>query len=212
MAFPKDISAGRMRDWADEHLMYEVTTLLYATVELGNLPGEPSGQENVLLESFAVHARCLDHFLWRGRSDKKRDAFASDFCAPGDWERSRDGLKRDALEKIEKGRRFGREVMHLTYDRIDGAGDKKKWPCGKATLEIAFALERFAPTALPDRLTDETRAFLGGLRALLEPTKTPDLLPERHIGRIVGATAMDPANFRAVTGGTTLFTDIESGG
>lgn len=108
MAFPKDITPDRLRDWAEEHLMYEVTTLVYATVEIGNPPDEPSAQENVLLESFAVHARCLDHFLWRGRDRKERDAFAADFCAPGDWERQRNGLVRSALDEIENGRRFGR--------------------------------------------------------------------------------------------------------
>jgi len=192
--------------------MYEVTTLVYATVEIGNLPDEPSAQENVLLESFAVHARCLDHFLWRGRDRKERDAFAADFCAPGDWERQRNGLVRSALDEIENGRRFGREVMHLTYDRIDGYGDSKEWPCGEATLEIAVALERFAPTALPDRLDDETRDFLASLPASLEPSKVNDSLPERPIGLIVGATGMDPRQFEGIAGGTINVGDIRAGG
>lgn len=191
--------------------MYEVTMLVYATAEIGNQPDEPSPLGNALLESFAVHARCLDHFLWRDRDRKPRDAFATDFCGPGDWERERDGLKRRALDKIETGRRFGREVMHLTYDRIDGAGDKKKWPCGEATLEIAAALERFAPIALPDRLDEDTRDFLLGLRASLEPSEGPtheDLLPTYSVAQVVGATGMDLTNFKTVTGGTIHFSEV----
>jgi hypothetical protein len=211
VGFPKDIDPERLKEWAAEHLLYEVTTLVYTTVGLGNLPPDPSAQENVLLESFAVHARCLDHFLWRDRGDKKPDSFATDFCAPGDWERQRDGLKREALDKIEDGHRFGREVMHLTYDRIDGAGDMKRWPCGEAALEIAAALERFASTALADQLDDETRAFLARLRASLEP-KAGDVRPGHPIALIVGATAMDPRQFETITGGTTVFKNIHAGG
>lgn len=215
MVFPVEMDPMRLRAWAKEHLTYEVTTLVYATVEIGNLPDEPSAQENVLVESFAVHARCLDHFLWRDRWHKQpRDAFATDFSAPGDWERERADLARTALDEIENGKRFGREVMHLTYDRIDGWGDSKEWPCGEATMEIVRALERFASTALADRLDGETRDLLRTVRASLEPPKASAdaLLPERSIGLIVGATGMDPRQFEGITGGTINVGEIKAGG
>jgi hypothetical protein len=112
--------------------MYEVDTLVYATAELGQKPEKRSGRENALLESFAVHARCLNDFLWHDRSDRiQRDAFAADFCAPGDWERVREDLPQAALVEIRSGRRFGREIMHLTYDRIDGEGKIRSGPAAK---------------------------------------------------------------------------------
>lgn len=212
MAFPKDISPDRLREWAKEHLMYEVSTLVYATVELGNAPEQRSARENTLLESFAVHARCLNDFLWHDRSDKKpRDAFAADFCAPGDWERVRDDLPQTALDDVRTKRRFGREIMHLTYDRIDGDGEDKRWPCGAVVLEVAGALREFATRSLDDRLDAESRESLFGLRETLEPASGGSLA-DLHIGFITGATGMDARQFRNVTGGTINFREIQAGG
>lgn len=212
MAFPKDISPDRLREWAEEHLLYEVSTLVYATVELGNTPERRSARENTLLESFAVHARCLNDFLWRDRGDKKpRDAFAADFCAPGDWERVRDDLPQTTLEEVRTRRRFGREIMHLTYDRIDGDGEDKQWPCGAVVLEVAGALREFATRSLADRLDAETRESLLGLRQTLEPDSGSPLADLR-IGFITGATGMDARQFRNVTGGTVNFREIRAGG
>lgn len=45
------MSVERLLEWADEHLMYEVDTLVYATLELGDLPEKRSSRENTLLES-----------------------------------------------------------------------------------------------------------------------------------------------------------------
>jgi len=192
--------------------MYEVTTLVYATAELGNTPGQRSARENTLLESFALHARCLNDFLWHNRGDKKpRDAFAADFCAPGDWERIRDDLPQDAIDDVRARRRFGREIMHLTYDRIDGDGEDKLWPCGAVVLEIAGALREFATRSLADRLDTESREFLLGLREALEP-ESGSSLADLRIGFITGATGIDLRHLRNVTGGTINFGEIRAGG
>lgn len=63
------MTASELRSWASEHLMYEVDHSSYATVEFGKAP---EGRiEDALLESFAVHARCLNDFLWHdGRKSK----------------------------------------------------------------------------------------------------------------------------------------------
>lgn len=93
--------------------MYEVTMLVYVAAEIGNQPDEASPSGNALLESFAVHARCLDHFLWRDRDRKPRDAFATDFCGPGDWERERDGLKRRRWTRCKLERFIGQRPCDL---------------------------------------------------------------------------------------------------
>jgi hypothetical protein len=212
VAFPKDISPDRLREWAEEHLMYEVSTLVYATAELGNTPEQRSARENTLLESFAVHTRCLNDFLWHDRRDRKpRDAFAADFCSPGDWERVRDDLPQAALNDVRERRRFGREIMHLTYDRINGDGEDKRWPCGAVVLEVAGALREFATRSLADRLDPESRETLLGLREALEPDSGSPL-PDLRIGFITGATGMDARQFRNVTGGTINFREIRAGG
>ncbi len=212
MAFPKDISPDRLRGWAEEHLMYEVNTLVYATVELGNTPEQRSARENTLLESFAVHARCLNDFLWHDRGDRQpRDAFAADFCAPGDWERVRHDLPQAALEDVRNRRRFGREIMHLTYDRIDGDGEDKRWPCGAVVLEVAGALREFATRSLADRLDPASRESLLSLPEALEPA-SGDPIADVRIGFVTGATGMDARQFRNVTGGTINFREIQAGG
>jgi hypothetical protein len=202
------MTASELRSWASEHLMYEVDSLVYATVELGKTP---EGRiENALLESFAVHARCLNDFLWHDRrKSKPRDAFAADFCRPGAWEKTRDALPQDALGEVRRRRRFGREVMHLTYDRIDGDGEaygeEKEWPCGVVLLELATALGAFAKLALGDRLDDQTRATLSGLLVKEEPARLA-------FNWVTGATGIRLGQIRQITGGTINVEDVWAGG
>lgn len=205
---PEEMTPHQLRAWSSEHLMYEVDTLVYSTVELGKtMDGRI---ENALLESFAVHVRCLNDFLWRDRRrDLPRDAFASDFCAPGTWEAVRDRLPQRALEEIRRRKRFGREVMHLTYDRIDGVGNQdsedKEWPCGEVLIEIANALGAFADTALKDRLDDRTHAALLGLLVTREPESLA-------LNAVTGATGVRLGQIRQVTGGTINVEDVWAGG
>lgn len=145
-----------LRAWADEHLMYEVAAIKYAVEQLAR---EPKGMEQwCLLESFLVHARCLNDFLWRNRSHQQPDdAFAADFCAPGVWNDVRRDLPQTALTEIRQRKRFGREVMHLSYERPSGFGEHKQWPCGRVFAEIAAAMARFAVVAEPSSLNEPTR-------------------------------------------------------
>lgn len=203
---PADMTPDQLRAWVAEHLMYEVDTLIYTTLEIGKCEGELSHGENVLLDAFAVHARCLNDFLWRDRNARKpRDAFASDFCAPGEWKRARKQLPRRALVEIRNRGRFGREVVHLTYDRIDGSGEDKEWPCGDVLIELAGALGSFADLALPDRLWDRDRSKLSDLLVGRDSAGPP-------LGSIAGATGMTVGQIRQFTGGTAHVQDIWGGG
>lgn len=196
--------------------MYEVETLVYATVEIAKWDDpDPTNESNVLLDAFAVHARCLNDFLWRDRSSHKpRDAFAVDFCESGVWEAKRNGLPQEALEEIRDSHRFGREVMHLTYDRIDGRGEDKEWPCGAVLEEIAGGLALFAQTALPDLLDDGDRARLAALQRELEGEDEDKLvggtggpLAAYSLAGISGATGM----LREATGGTVNVRNVRTG-
>jgi hypothetical protein len=147
---------AQLHDWAFEHLAYEVNTLTYVVSRLAE---KPTGSEvNALVESFAVHTRCLHDFFWRDRTSKNfdADAFAADFCVPGHWEKVRGDLPPHLAATIKR-KRFGAEVMHLTYKRISGVTEQKLWPCGDIYVELADVLAKFAETALPDRLPDSTR-------------------------------------------------------
>lgn len=192
------MAMAERRVWAEEHLLYEVATLKYATEALGGGPEDM--EEYAYLESFLVHARCLNDFLWRDRNpNHPHDAFAADFCAPGEWEKVRAGLPQATLAEIRKRRRFGLEVMHLSYERRGGYGEHKKWPCGKVFVEIALALTKFALLALPEALDEKTRSRLEGLLGELPHGDT-----DRLIGGPTGvnaAIASLVAPYDGITGG-----------
>jgi hypothetical protein len=155
--------------------MYEVAAINYAIEQLAR---GPKGMEQwCLLESFLVHARCLNDFLWRDRtSQQPDDAFAADFCAPGVWNEARQDLSQKALEEIRHRKRFGREVMHLSYERPSGFGEHKQWACGRVFVEIASAMRRFSALAEPSLLNEPTRQRF---QQLLD--SAPDILPYEEV-------------------------------
>jgi hypothetical protein len=164
-------------------------------------------EANVMLESFAVHARCLFDFLWsKGNENYDNDAFAFQFS--NEWNGRRGAIPPN-LAKIKDNARFGREVMHLTYDRIDGVDEAKVWPCGEVLLEIATALKLFAELARDEALDDETRQRLKSL-IVKSPNDNTDLLSTLHHGALAatGATMMILSQ---VGGGTINVRHIEAG-
>lgn len=189
------MSDTELSEWAKEHLVYEVDMLLFATESLIDEPGGMDG--NVLLEAFAVHARCLFDFLWgKGNENYDDDAYAFHFSDK--WNGRRGAIPPNLL-KIKDDKRFGREVMHLTYERIGGSGDAKVWPCGKVLLEIATALQLFAELAREEALDDETRDRLKSL--MVEADDTSDLIATLPNGALAatGATTMVPGQFHSGT-------------
>jgi hypothetical protein len=186
---------AELSEWAREHLVYEVDMLIYVTERLVDQKEDMEG--NVLLEAFAVHARCLFDFLWgKGNDNYDDDAYAFHFS--DEWNGRRGAIPPN-LMKIKDDKRFGREVMHLTYERIDGSTDEKVWPVGRAVLEIATALKLFAELARDQALEDETRDRLASL--LVEADETGDLIATLPDGALAatGATMMIPSQFRGGT-------------
>jgi hypothetical protein len=194
------LSDAELSHWAREHLVYEAKMLAYSAVELAKRRDLPRDHEsNVLLESFAIHTRCLREFLWGERRDRHpMDAFAVDFCAPGAWEETRwdhDALA--ALKEIDDRNRLGREVVHLTYARAAVTPEIKDWPVSDIVRELVEALDGFALQALPERLDDETREVLREL----------DGAPPPGVGPLSIATAIQIP----YTGGTIEFPDFSVG-
>jgi hypothetical protein len=140
---------------ASAHLRYEVQ-MLQATMKA--LPGAGDQfTQNVLLESFLIHARNLVHFL-SSQSDESSDVLAEDFFG-GDrkvWETifAEAAESKNAFQDFK--RRAGKEMAHLTYDRLQlPAGGGKPWDpqmLGKAILDgIRLFLKRVDPSLLhPD--------------------------------------------------------------
>jgi hypothetical protein len=196
--------------WAKEHLAYEVDQMVFALERLAEEQPESMGA-NLALESFAVHARCLYEFLWRKPNrNYDNDAFASDFS--DEWN-GRRGAIPEHLAEVEDRNRFGKEIFHLTYDRISGSGEEKIWLCGEMAIEIARALKLFAELARDDSLDAATRARVRSM-AIEVPSDSGSVADEilrlSHINlaTVTGATSMDPSQFK---GGTIHVRDLEVG-
>jgi hypothetical protein len=163
------LSDEKLMRWVREHLVYEGRMLAYTALRLAERTDLPRDQEsNVLLESFAIHARCLRDFLWGSRTKRVLDAFAADFCAEGVWERERGPVP----PPLDSPDRFGPEIVHLSYRRLAVPPELKDWPVSGIVGEIVAGLKTFALEALPERLDDETRMVLTDLAASVATSYT----------------------------------------
>jgi hypothetical protein len=192
-------SDADLRRWAHEHLVYEVAMLSHAVDKFANK--QLSDQDhNAFLESFAIHVRCLRDFLWGLRKkNNPQDAAAFDFCDPGVWDQARPPLP-DALRAIEGDRRrIGREIVHLTYHRLDIEAETKDWDLTALMAGIAKGLHKFAEVAREERLHPRTREALALTPKDCRVLVTRD---EDHGGPTLVAASIP------VTGGTIAFQEF----
>jgi hypothetical protein len=112
--------------FAGEHLFYEAQMFTLAYVM------QPSGDlreflMNLRIEVCVLHLRNLIEFFYPSSNPRPDDVLAADYVA--DWD-----AKRPAITPLlEKARyRAGKELHHLTSQRIDGHEDHKAW--GFATI------------------------------------------------------------------------------
>jgi hypothetical protein len=202
-------SAEELRRWAHEHLVYEAAMLLHAVKKAADERLSDTDR-NAFIESFAIHVRCLRDFLWRDERAKPEDALASDFCLPDAWEAARGELP-EALQEIEGERnRIGREIVHLTYHRLDIEAESKNWNMGELLEVIADALARFSELADPERLAEQTRGALALMPKVIQPDpQAKPLVITQNVPGVTGATQMiQPTQ---VTGGTIPFPGFTAG-
>jgi hypothetical protein len=141
-------SANRLRRFAEEHLLYEAGMLYEVTGKLMNRHHEDDPVvQNALLESFGVHNRNLIDFLWLGRPMKDTDAIARDWIEG--WEAPE---MSERLANVKD--RVGKEMVHLSYNRLDVPEDEKGWGVLGIGPEVIGAFGKFA-TEVPDDLVPE---------------------------------------------------------
>jgi hypothetical protein len=141
-------SESRLRRFAEEHLLYEAGMLYEVTVKLMNRHHEDDPVvEDALLESFGVHNRNLIDFLWLDRPMKHTDAIARDWI---------EGWQPPAMsERLANVKdRVGKEMVHLSYNRLDVPEDEKGWTVLGIGPEVIGAFGKFA-TEVPDDLVPE---------------------------------------------------------
>jgi hypothetical protein len=141
-------SDSRLRRFAEEHLLYEAGMLYEVTGKLMNRHHEDDPVvQNALLESFGVHNRNLIDFLWLDRPMKDTDAIARDWIEG--WEAPEMSTR---LANVKD--RVGKEMVHLSYNRLDVPEAEKGWTVLGIGPEVIGAFAKFA-TEVPDDVVPE---------------------------------------------------------
>lgn len=114
---------------------------------------------NAVLEAFTIHVRGVMDFLY---SDNPRpdDVVAQDFLPSTiDWQRVR-VAPTSALKLARE--RAGKEVAHLTYERLNVTPDTKPWPFLEIAQDISKAFGIFLQQVPKEKLDNKWR---GGVPA-----------------------------------------------
>lgn len=113
------------------------------------------------IESFAIHARVLEAFLWDApRKAYPDDALAIDFFEVGEWETIRDRVQRSELDDLRS--RAGHEIAHLSYKRVNKPEAARQWKfdviAGVIGNAFRLFLENVAHGVLCDDFEERLRA------------------------------------------------------
>jgi hypothetical protein len=103
------------------------------------------------VESFVMHARVLESFLWDGpRKAYPEDALAIDFFEAGEWEAIRERIQRCELDGLRF--RAGHEIAHLSYKRVNKPEGARLWKFDVIAGVIGNAFRLFLENVVPDLL------------------------------------------------------------
>jgi hypothetical protein len=135
---------SQMRAFAEKHLTYEVHMLL-VTFQALSSSSNPQHITNAYLESFTIHLRALIDFLWELQSPRNDDAIASDFFSSKEqWLK----VQPKFPQILEPARaRTGKEIVHLTYARMDVSAEAKHWQIKEMMDSILACLKIFVNNA-----------------------------------------------------------------
>lgn len=137
---------------ASEHLYYEFWMFRSLANGLGlSLIGDgPVG--NAMLESFVIHVRSIMYFLYSERP-KPDDVIAENFFdEPVQWKKIRPNLS-SLLSNVK--RRVGKEVVHLTYHRLNITPEAKQWNFIEITHEISNVMKVFLENVEQEKLGEK---------------------------------------------------------
>jgi hypothetical protein len=166
----------RLRRFAEEHLLYEAGMLYEVTVKLMNRHHEDDLiVENALLESFGVHSRNLIDFLWLNKPMKDTDAIASDYV--GEWKAP---TMSERLSLVKS--RVGKEMVHLSYNRLDVSEDEKGWQILGIGPEITGAFGMFVSAVSSDCIPENWREHAYAATGAVPPDRAQEV--EKQIIRV----------------------------
>jgi hypothetical protein len=114
----------------------------------------PEDVKMACIESFAIHARVLEAFLWDSpRKAYPEDALAIDFFQVGEWEGLRERVQRSELDDVRI--RAGHEIAHLSYKRVNKPEAARRWKFDVIAGVIGNAFRLFLENVLPEFLCND---------------------------------------------------------
>jgi hypothetical protein len=118
--------------------------------------------EMACIESFAIHMRALEQFVWGDRNGDRfpDDAFASDYFPAGEWTELRDRVERSAIDGLTA--RTGHEVAHLSYKRSAISSEERAWPFDVIAGVIGRAFRLFLENVSQEVIADDFESRLRG--------------------------------------------------
>jgi hypothetical protein len=146
-------SPSELRE-ASSHVWYEIWMALSVAQVLSSPLFGPGVCTNASLESFTLHARTLVGFFFGGKTNPA-DMVASDFFdEPRKWQRLR-GKKDPVLMLV--GPRVGKEIAHLSYDRLGVTPEAKAWDVPAIAKAIRSLADTFRNAVAPELLSPKWR-------------------------------------------------------
>lgn len=161
------LSDDELKEYAEEHLQYEVDMLVWSAgilARLASLKNEghlPWSINNGLLNSFSAHARNLIAFLYSRPMGKEfsTDIVIEDFVDEEIVNKHLveiDPLLEEAIKKANK------QVAHLTMERIEYEESGKAWRFIEVAQAILKAFASITPYMPSARISDTLRSKLCG--------------------------------------------------
>jgi hypothetical protein len=158
-------TAEELRNFS-EHLLYELQ-MLFRLADRLRAHTDDAEQlswevEMACIESFAIHMRALEQFVWGDRKDERfpDDAFAADYFPAGEWAELRKRVQRSAIDGLTA--RTGHEVAHLSYKRSAISSDERTWPFDVVAGVIGRAFRLFLENVSSDVIADDFETRLRG--------------------------------------------------
>lgn len=132
-------------------IKYEIGMFRFTADYLSN-PNLPQLTKNVLIESFAIHARNLFFFFYTdSKTRKKDDVLAQDFAINKKEFRTH-RTKKTLLNYIPK--RVAKQIAHLTYHRAVYNKKTKPWKHHDIRIKIDKTIDTFI-----NSLSDEQKIW-----------------------------------------------------
>jgi hypothetical protein len=174
------LSIVELRDYADEHLLYEIWMTATLTARMRrhaarfhaglSASDDPLAQElleltgrNADIESFALHVRNLMFFLYAKKAKQGDVVAASYFEDRNDWSRNRPDRPK-SLDRVNT--RVPVEIVHLSLGRLKVRESDKRWPYEVMWRDlaavIAVFLERVPEGRVSPEFRDAAKALVAG--------------------------------------------------